>query len=371
MKEHFAGLDGLRGLAAVAVMLMHEIGIFRPGLGPAIHAEIAVDLFYMLSGFVLAYAYDRRLDGGLGWTEFMTFRLVRLYPMLFLAIGLSATVALLKFLVQDVVDPGEALWLVPAGLFLLPTGLANGVTGPFSSRFDLIPFGGPAWSLLFELIASAVFATRIRRSGRTGLALFIACSLTLCVVTFAAGRTGSLGTQGYIGVPAGLLRVAVPFAIGMFLFRRRIFDALPQVPTVIAILTGGLLCALPIHGTPTFDLLCIFVIFPLVISFGAQPIHAKWLGTSCRVIGALSYPVYLLHVPVSRIVGFVAKAVSPVIEPNILIVLSMVGTIAASFIALYLFDQPLRTWLTRQIKKRFQRAPLSATNTEICAGHSK
>ena len=90
MKQHYAGLDGIRGLAAGAVMLMHLIGIFRPGLGPQINASVAVDLFFMLSGFVLVRAYERKLKAGLTAGQFMEMRLIRLYPMFILgaAIGL-------------------------------------------------------------------------------------------------------------------------------------------------------------------------------------------------------------------------------------------------------------------------------------------
>lgn len=369
MKQHYAGLDGIRGLAAGAVMLMHLIGIFRPGLGPQINASVAVDLFFMLSGFVLAYAYDGRLDNGLRWTSFMAIRIIRLYPMLFLATMLSACVAVLKVAVQHRVDPGEELWLVPAGLLLLPTGVLLGHSSAFSSQLDLIPFGGPAWSLLFELIASAAFATRLRRSRPLGSLAFACGAVLLIALTLAAGRIGILGTQGYVGALGGFVRVGVSFAIGMFLFRRRLPDVLPTLPAGFAILAGGLLCLLPMEGFPLFDLLCVFLFFPLVISFGAQPVRSPRLRRLCDILGALSYPLYLLHVPVARIVGFVAKAILPSISANGLIATAAVGSVAASFLALYLFDEPVRRWLTVRLRQRTPLAPTPPLTGELPFEH--
>lgn len=358
-KQHFAGLDQLRGVAAAAVMPMHEIGIFRPGLGPQIHANVAVDLFFMLSGFVLAFAYDRRLSDGMGWRAFMLVRLIRLYPMLVLATLLSAGVALLRLLIQQQVAPGESLWLLPAGLLLLPAGLLMGDLAPFRSAYDLVPFGGPSWSLLFELIASAAFATWLRRPGRAGLPLFLLALAGLIALVLAAGRIGLLGTQGYLGVPGGLFRMAVSFAIGVVLFRRGLADRFPRLPVAAAIVAGGALCCLPLGDAPVFDLLCVFVLFPLVICLGAQPLTSATAVRVCTLLGALSYPVYLLHLPVSRMVGFLAKTAMPSIGTTALIAASMAATVIASFAALYLYDEPVRRWLTARLIGTSQRVSTS------------
>jgi peptidoglycan/LPS O-acetylase OafA/YrhL len=370
MRQHYTALDGLRGLAAVAVMLMHEIGIFRPGLGPQIHASIAVDLFFILSGFVLAHAYDRRLDEGMRWTKFMMVRLIRLYPMLALATSLSVGLAVLKSLVQHISTRGESLWLAPAGLLLLPTGLFMGQSGAFSSQFDLIPFGGPAWSLLFELIASAIFATHLRRPGNSGVLLFALGVVALIVLTVSAGRIGLLGTQGYIGIPGGLVRVGISFIIGVTLFRRRIPDMLPQSFAGLAIAAGALLCALPISGSPMFDLACVFLFFPIVICLGAHPVRSARLDRACSLLGALSYPLYLLHVPVSRMIGFIAKAAIPSMSANVLIVLAAIGSVVASFLALYLFDEPVRRWLTARLRRNTPLAPTLPITGELPFEHN-
>src|ERR1700761_6004380 len=80
-KPHaYPALDGLRGVAAIAVMLHH----FRPLTAPWLfaHGYLAVDLFFLLSGFVIAHAYDARFRKGLGVPAFLVIRLIRLWPMI-------------------------------------------------------------------------------------------------------------------------------------------------------------------------------------------------------------------------------------------------------------------------------------------------
>src|ERR1700689_3841794 len=82
-KEHFEVLDGLRGTAAFLIVLFHVFNYpfgFRPPLHLMHHAYLAVDFFFGLSGFVVAYAYDDR------WTLFgslrcPSIRLIHLHPL--------------------------------------------------------------------------------------------------------------------------------------------------------------------------------------------------------------------------------------------------------------------------------------------------
>lgn len=356
MKQHYVGLDGLRGIAALAVMLMHEIGIFRPALGPVIHAGVAVDLFFMLSGFVLAFAYDSRLERGMSWATFMLARVIRLYPMLVLAMLLSGAVSLIRLLVLHTVPPDESLSLLPAALLLLPTGLFMGKVDAFSGSSELIAFCFPAWSLLFELVGSAAFATRLGRSGlKTGALLFFGASLLLVGLTISAGTITVLGMQGYVGAPAGLARMSVSFAIGVVLFRNGAFIRLPRVPVPLSIIAGGVLCSLPLAASPVFDLACVFILFPLLVCLCAQPVSSQAAQRTFSMLGALSYPIYLLHVPIARIVGFAIKAVMPGVGSTTLIVASMAGCGVASFLALGMIDEPVRRRLTTMFQRKSSR----------------
>src|SRR5579863_2770853 len=79
-KRRFLGLDGLRGICAITVMLGHCELLFRPGV-VVCHSYLAVDMFFMLSGFVISASYDRRFEEGLSTRAFLAARLKRLTPV--------------------------------------------------------------------------------------------------------------------------------------------------------------------------------------------------------------------------------------------------------------------------------------------------
>ncbi|HEX7694251.1 MAG TPA: acyltransferase family protein, partial [Sphingomonas sp.] len=87
-KRRFVVLDGMRGLAALSVVALHTAQYFPSQTGPA-RAYLAVDFFFMLSGFVMAHAYGDKLRAGLTIKGFAEIRLARLYPMIFLGVTLG------------------------------------------------------------------------------------------------------------------------------------------------------------------------------------------------------------------------------------------------------------------------------------------
>jgi peptidoglycan/LPS O-acetylase OafA/YrhL len=104
-KRTFVTLDGLRGIAALAIVARHAPVLFNSvsiyvqsdiGKPTALFFEsyLAVDFFVALSGFVLAHAYGQRLRGGMPASEFMTVRLIRLYPLYLLALTITSVIAI-------------------------------------------------------------------------------------------------------------------------------------------------------------------------------------------------------------------------------------------------------------------------------------
>ena len=346
--RHFVGLDGLRGIAAIAVMAMHEIGLFRPGT-TTIPASLAVDLFFMLSGFVLACSYGARLDSGLGWRRYMLARLVRLYPLLLVGILSGALLSFAKQAVQGVAVAGETPAALLPTLMMFPVGLLSFARGyPFDSPPAFV-FNGVIWSLFFELVASAVYGTRVRRWPRTVIMAFLlASSFGLVAASAWAGTVAELGRSGLVAFAAGLLRVAVPFTIGAALFSCGTFRRFPAVPAMLVGLTLAALLFVPTATDYRRDMLAIFVAFPLVIGFGTQVRMAASTVVMSNWIGRLSYPVYLLHLPVSRAVGFTAKRV--VTDPVALMALAMAATLAISWLVLVTIDEPLRRWLGGRLR---------------------
>lgn len=345
-KQHFGGLDGLRGIAALAVMTMHLLGLFMAGQLKPVPAYLSVDLFFMLSGFVLAYAYGAKLDQGMGWSPFMVIRLVRLYPMLVAGVLLGAAVSFTKqhFEGTPIIDE-QPMLLLPS-LLLIPTGLFfSSPVFPFNSPYAFA-FNFPVWSLFFELVASAAFGTRLRCVRGASLAVGLSAITALLVIaTYWQGTIAALGVQGVIVFLAGFLRVTVPFTVGVVLYRSQFFARFPAIPFPLLALALLAFLLVPRASGATADLFAVFVLFPLAIGFGATAHLSPLSQRFSDFLGRLSYPLYLLHVPLSRAVGFVLRPY--LANPTLLIVITGAATIALSWLVLILYDEPVRRALRR------------------------
>src|SRR5690349_1243138 len=107
-RQHFKILDGLRGIAALSVVIFHFMEIAVPDYRKDFiaHAYLAVDFFFCLSGFVMAYAYDEKLKK-IGLKRFFTLRLIRLHPL----VVIGSVIGLVAF----IFDPISNLYLTYAG----------------------------------------------------------------------------------------------------------------------------------------------------------------------------------------------------------------------------------------------------------------
>lgn len=154
-KTTYHGLDGLRGVAAVLVVIYHSALLFGHQLAPS--GYLAVDLFFLLSGFVISHSYDNRLGSGLSVGRFAVIRFVRLWPLytLGLLIGVSYEILLLLTSNDFAMPVGSITLCLSLSVFLIPT--------LFHTRFDaLYPFNGPSWSVFFEFIVNVIYALSFR-----------------------------------------------------------------------------------------------------------------------------------------------------------------------------------------------------------------
>lgn len=288
----FLTLDALRGVAALAVVEFHTgRHIFR-------HGYLAVDFFFMLSGFVLTFAYQGRLDAGWTLKEFLKARFIRLYPLylmgLFVGVGLRVIDVAIG---RPSPSPAELLTLFVAGLLVLPAPAQF----PYTSAFAF-PLNIPSWSLFLEVLANVVHGVVLRRRSWR----FIG---TLALVAGAvfygfAWRSDAQDIGGHrVELLPGLARVLFSYCVGMLLFkvwqtkRFRI-----GVPPVVA---GGALMLL-LMGPPArwghalgYDMGATLVCFPglLLLSAASQP-AARW-SEAFQALGIASYGIYVLHVPLA------------------------------------------------------------------------
>jgi peptidoglycan/LPS O-acetylase OafA/YrhL len=307
-RNRFTTLDALRGAAAIGIILYHsnpDSPLAVPG------GYLAVDLFFVLSGFVIALNYEDRLRKGMEVREFLALRAIRLWPMLLVG-------ALL----------GIALYGGHAGMiFLLPYPYAEG----------LYPSNPPLWSLLFEAVAYFGFAIIIHRLPNSGLAaLLIVSGLALAgFVHFGDKPLFELGAF-WNSVPAGLARLSVSFTAGMLICRLRRGQGLHHRASHYAwLLPAALLGVLLFARGETYGLAAIFLFFPALVWFAT-----KWdlpfprLGNT---LGALSYPLYCIHMPILALTA----------PPRPIVWLALI--VASLLLDRYL-DRPMRGWLIKLLK---------------------
>ena len=223
--ERIDTLDLLRGIAALAVVSFHFAWPQRAV--PLPRAYLAVDLFFVLSGFVIAYAYQHRLDAGMPVRRYVLARLIRLYPLYIVGTLLGAAWVAQRLLRHDGFEAFGpwAVTLSSAVLFLPdPIGL-GAAEGP---RL-FFPFDGPAWSLFFELVVNLLYgALAVRLSNRLLAALILGGAVLLALAIIDNGTVNA----GFAWVDAGWGsgRALFGFFVGVAVFRWRRHHRFVAIP---------------------------------------------------------------------------------------------------------------------------------------------
>lgn len=342
--KRYVVLDGMRGVAALCVAVLHASQLLKLGYKP-FHASLAVDFFFCLSGFVVAFAYDRKLPG-MTIQRFFAVRLIRLYPMIALGIAVGAVVLLLALLRGDLAWK-QTLLLITSAFVLMPMGLKY--------QFQAYPVNNPIWSLFFELCANAAYGLHTKYGQPLKpvavVAVVGALGIALAGAVLLQHGVDPIGFDGPRNFVLGFVRVAFPFVVGLCICRSGIHRRLPQVHWMLPmlVLLGVLMCPWWRHE-PMFDLVCLLVVLPLIVAFGAaadvQPHSISLRGLEW--LGALSYPFYLLHEPLLRL----ARDLHITSVPQLLVaVLTMLLAGVLAQLALSLYDEPLRAALMRRLRR--------------------
>jgi peptidoglycan/LPS O-acetylase OafA/YrhL len=354
----FDALDGLRGIAAIAIAIVHA-----PFLGPRsvrsdifYDAYLAVDFFFVLSGFVLAYSYSRRLETDLSPASFMIMRLIRLYPLYLLAM-LAALIVEYDTLHQGRIGAGLLMWRISCSVLFLPTLLGHSI--------NLYPLNFPAWSLFSELIANAAFA-RLGKRLATPVLIAIVAAAGLALIAAVAGQSLGFGElQGAMnagvqwpGFAAGLLRVGYSFFAGVLVFRiwRLHGRGISIRPLALATILIAILVAPPWRAHQIeMDLVVTMILFPAIVLLGANGVV---MGLEQRLfvfLGRISYGLYVLQIPIYGIIKLCVGRD----EPHWTWAAASISTVVlvAAVIEKY-FDRPIRRRLTAAI---FEASPPAFT----------
>jgi peptidoglycan/LPS O-acetylase OafA/YrhL len=346
-KHFYFGLDGARGIAALAVVLFHRAA--WTGLPSLAHnAYLAVDLFFMLSGFVVAKAYANRIVEGMSFTEFAAVRLIRLVPMHAVGIALG-TLALLAGIAAKKVESDFGSIAVGAvtGLLFIPLPveiLASPHIPP------IFPINGPVWSLFYELLANAALFFALPFATRRRVLAVVVVSFVALVLT--SWKYGSL----HLGWAPGNFLGAVPrtvfgFAMGMlFYVYPRPSGGASFWKILIALAFIALVLAIP-H--PRANILDPFVVLTLM---GAGWVLIAWqpqvgmLAKLCSFLGAMSYPIYVLHMPIFFLTRYLTLLVAEAEPGRISWLIATAVTLVGSWLLLKHFDEPFRKRLSSRLK---------------------
>jgi len=336
-KAHFAALDGLRGFAALAVVFFH-LGHWLNVPWLAANSDLAVDLFFCLSGYVIPYAYLRR-SKQLSTGRFFQIRLVRLMPLIFLGLLISATYVVLRSSRAGGHVPAFdiALAFVLGCLNLPYFGAPKLIGGP-----ELFPLNGPQFSIFFELFINA-FWWMTRGIHQLRLSLALAVLSFVLIVIFGLG--GDLPGNFWFGFP----RVGASFFAGV-----AIFNLAGQIPRLrgeslifwFATAMMVLLFFWPAELPLSAQLLWIAIISPLLVFTGSRIAFGKTFSQCCTLGGALSYPIYCLHYPIFEwINGLYRERFGPqdiAIEGPVVVI----GALCLGYVILKLYDERVRRFLT-------------------------
>ena len=349
-QNHFLTLDCARGLAALAVVGYHMHwydGIDYAGPGGAryfSHAFLAVDLFFLMSGFVIARSYEARLRAGtMGFGRFVQARVIRLYPLYLL--GLAGGVVF--WATSPAAPQVGSVWASLAlGVAFLPK------LSDFGPDAWFYPFNGVAWSLGFELAVNLVFAGLLAHLPTRQLAALCAAAASIflaCGIIHGSFDIGYRPSQ----LGEGFARVCASFIAGQILFRCQDAGFLPKISIsagVQVLALGLLLVAMPAEALGLgYDVTMLAFVFPVFVIAACQTVPAPRLQPLFGHMGRLSYAIYILHRPLCYGCASAWLTVSgrPIADFPVAGGLAVIGTVlAVAFVATAVFDEPVRRALT-------------------------
>lgn len=347
-KQHFEILDGLRGIAAVAIVIFHFMEIVHPPSENFIaHGFLAVDFFFCLSGFVIAYAYHDRIDK-MKLSDFFKLRLIRLHPL----VVFGSVLGLLAFLFDpfggnpETYETGKLILIFLASVFLIPFPVMA------DRYFNLFGLNAPGWSLFWEYVANILYALFLYKLSRRFLFLLTVFAATgLCFVSHRAG--GSL-LGGWSGETFwdGFARISYSFLAGMLIYRSNwiIKSNLGFIGLSILLLLAFFVPFSDFNWLT--EPITVLLYFPLLIILGAGATLKPGFRKLCVFLGNISYPLYMTHYAAMWIFANYYTKYKP--ETNELTFVVIAGTIilvGIAYLTMVFYDTPIRKYLTGKRKK--------------------
>ena len=374
-------LDGLRGVAAMMVLLYHVFNdaksffVWPTPVHEFYHSFLGVDFFFILSGFVMGYAYDLRWkprplppspvgDGerhDMTTWGFIKRRVIRLHPMVVMGVILGV----IAFIIQGCTkwDGSEVglqavMWATMLALFLIPSPLGMDVRG----NTEAFPLNGPHWSLFFEYIGSLLYGVLLHRLPTKWLRVWVACALTSLMAYALMMGDGGVAF-GWSSEPmqllGGALRMLYAYPMGLLmarLFRKRNPQPLHGHVFLLCSICLVALLGLPIVGgkeaETIYQLACLSCFFPGLIWIGARGSVDGWRQHTVSFLGRLSYPLYAVHFPLIYLyISWVGRDAAPYQaydHPWVAALITIAASLVIATLCLLFYDEPLRKKLSNK-----------------------
>ena len=363
-------LDGMRGVAALMVLLYHLFNdaksfyVWPTPVPEFFHGFLGVDFFFILSGFVMGYAYDRQWTDGMTLGGFVRRRLIRLHPMVVMGVLIGTAC----FLVQgstrwDGTEVGiQAVMLATLlALFLIPSPAGLDVRGNTES----FPLNGPHWSLFFEYIGSLLYGLMLHRLSERWLRVWVAgsiCSLAAFALLMPDGGVAYGWSSEPTNMLGGALRMLYAYPMGLLMarvFRHRNPRLLRGHVFLLGSLALVVLLGMPLlpagDAETIYQLVCLLSLFPALIWFSARGTVSGWRQQLVSFLGRLSYPLYAVHFPfVYLFIAWVGRDGHPYdgySQPWLPLLLTFAVSLIVAVLSMLLYDEPLRRFLSKPRRK--------------------
>jgi len=349
-KPYYTALDGLRGIAAIAIICFHYMDeLYMYVRSPMVHGYLAVDFFFCLSGFVVGNAYDDRMKT-IGLGRFFLNRLIRLHPL----VVIGAVIGVIAYVADPFLDdPLASGWQAMLFAFLLSILM---IPAPFLQHRGgtLFPYNTPTWSLFFEYFINIVYALVLSRVSRRWLTVIGVLSALFLIYTVKSSGwfPGGWGSANYLH---GFARVGYSFIAGLLICRYRIIlrhrfgFLLPCALLIFVFFTTH------IRGDWAYELFLVMLVLPTVVYIGAGTSTSGLTERLCKLLGRLSYPLYMTHMSTVFLFGHYCAKYHPPGETSSFFLIAVTSSLIVfnllfAYVIMRWVDEPLRKWLKKHKK---------------------
>ncbi|MDR0507958.1 MAG: acyltransferase [Dysgonamonadaceae bacterium] len=357
-KPHYEILDGLRGVAAVMVVIFHLFEAHSTSRFAQVinHGYLAVDFFFVLSGFVIGYAYDDRWEK-MTVGQFFRRRLIRLHPLVVMGMVIGAALFYVGgsaiFPLINEIPVWKLLVYMVLGIFMIPMPPSMDIRG----WEEMYTLDAPSWSLFYEYIANILYALFIRKFSKKALAVLVflaACAIIHLTLTTTGDVIGGWSFDAK-HLRFGFTRLAYPFLAGLLLYRTGKIIKIKHTFLWCSLLIITVLSIPRIGGSEhvflngLYESFCIIIVFPLIVLLGVGgKIEGKKTSQICKFLGNISFPLYITHYPIMYLyIGWISDTHHTFVEALPVALLVIVSSIVLAYICLKAYDEPVRRWLNK------------------------